>query len=608
MKWSWKHSLSAAAVVLLLAACGGGGPTPTTGAVQGTLTRTGNTGPASIQMASAPEEPAIAPGGFFVAFERGRPDFQLSTNDEGIALAAAEGFSFRADGGFTFKGVEFSQQRAYPTRSGLAFYKASGLDEAATRELVEELQSKASVRGAYPNWILHQLAVPDDEYYEFQALHYEQLNLPAAWDIQDGTDPLEPVHVAVLDSGAFAHSDMDWADVGANFVNWDGDAPEEGPIDDPITLPDGSDHGTHVAGTIGAISNNGVGVAGVNWGLRPIPVKVLGASGSGSFFGIMEGVYWAAGDQHPNYDGHVNPTPARVANLSLGANVLQECPELYNEMFEEVFQSYGMISVVAAGNEGSATDIVFPANCDAVITVGATDHTGARAYYSNYGPHVDVFAPGGDVTVLNPGYDPADEIPAGVFSTVDPAYGSYAWFQGTSMAAPHVTGVISLMLAEEPDLTREQVTERLVNASMPLSETECNVPVVGFEGLDLCGAGLLDAQAALQGDNLTAEQLAAFVYAVRYEGEEAPEIHLGDLGSLETLASFSTEASRQSGGAWTYQLTGLLPGNYLVIGVEQRNPGGGVGMLDRFGTEEVTIVAGQTRQANIVATPVWMLR
>ena len=133
MKWSWKHSLSAAAVVLLLAACGGGGPTPTTGAVQGTLTRTGNTGPASIQMASAPEEPAIAPGGFFVAFERGRPDFQLSTNDEGIALAAAEGFSFRADGGFTFKGVEFSQQRAYPTRSGLAFYKAPGLQRSLHR-------------------------------------------------------------------------------------------------------------------------------------------------------------------------------------------------------------------------------------------------------------------------------------------------------------------------------------------------------------------------------------------------------------------------------------------------------------------------------------------
>src|SRR5690554_4212725 len=143
---------------------------------------------------------------------------------------------------------------------------------------------------------------------------------------------------------------------------------------------------------------------------------------------------------------------------------------------------------------------------------------------------------------------------------------------------------------------------------MPLSETECNVPVVGFEGLDLCGAGLLDAEAALLGTNLTAEQLRATVYAVRYEGEEAPDIGLGDLGSLETLASFSTGATRQSSGAWTYQLTGLLPGTYLVIGVEQRNPGGGVGMLDRFGVEEVTVVAGQTRQANIVATPVWMLR
>lgn len=603
MKLSWKHSLSAAAIVLLLAACGGGNTNPT-GAVQGTLTRASSTGPASVKPASSSEEPAIVPGGFFVAFERGRPDFQLSTNEVGVSLAAAEGFGFQADGGFTFQGVEFTQERAYPTRSGLAFYKAPGLDEAATRELVEELQSKSSIRGAYPNWILHQLAVPNDELYDVQAWHYEQLNLPAAWDIQDGTDPVEPVHVAVLDSGAFAHPDIAWAEEGANFVNWEDGAPEEGPIDDPMTLPGGSDHGTHVAGTIGAITNNTDGVAGVNWGLNPIPVKVLSAVGSGSFFGIMEGVYWAAGDDDASYGGHVNPTPARVANLSLGANVQQACPPMYNEVFEEVFQTFGMISVVAAGNDASATDIMFPANCDAVITVGATDHTGARAYYSNYGPHVDVFAPGGDVTVLHPEL----ELPAGVFSTVDPDNGEYAWFQGTSMAAPHVTGIISLMLAEEPDLTREEVTERLVDASMPLSETECNVPAVGFEGLDLCGAGLLDAEAALLGTNLTAEQLGATVYAVRYEGEEAPEIGLGDLGSLENLASFSTAATRQASGAWTYQLTGLLPGNYLVIGVEQRNPGGGVNMLDRFGVEEVTVVAGQTRQANIVATPVWMLR
>lgn len=609
MQWSWRQSVSAVAVVLLLTACGGGGPAPTTGTVSGTVTRAAATGSSSLGTSSVSEPADIVPGQFFVVFQRGRPDVQLSTNVTDVSAAAADGFTFSADGSFSFEGVKFEQLRAYPVRSGLALYEAAGLDEAATRDLVAEMRTRSTVREAFPNWILTQLAVPNDPNYLVQEWHYEQLNLPAAWDIQDGTTPLETIHVAVLDTGAFVHPDITWAAVGANFVNWTAGAPavEEGPITNPITRPGGSDHGTHVAGTIGALSNNAAGVAGVNWGISPIPVKVLAANGSGSFAGIIEGIYWAAGDAHPAYGTHINPAPAHVINMSLGGNITEACPASLNDIFVEVYDLYGAVAVVAAGNEASASDVFFPASCPSVITVGATGPTGARAYYSNFGPDVDVFAPGGDFDILHPALDPALEIGAGILSTVDPAFGSYDLFQGTSMAAPHVAGIVSLMLSDDPDLTLDEIRERLHNASMPLSDAECNVPVDGYDGLDLCGAGLLDAEAALLGTNLTVDQLGAIVYAVRFE-DEAPELRLGDLGSLATLAGYSTEATRVAGGGWTYELTDLAPGSYLIVGVEKRNPAGSVGMLDRFGTAEVTVTAGQASTADVVAVPVSTLR
>src|SRR5690606_36932307 len=157
--------------------------------------------------------------------------------------------------------------------SELSFYRLDGLDEEATRELRAELQQNGFVASVYPNWILEQQAEPDDPWYDLQEWHYGQLNLPAAWDLEDGST--QPVTVAVLDTGTYPHPDLDWGP-GVNLVGFAGQFPPDGlPFDDPTSL--GSDHGTHVAGTIGALSNNGLGVAGVNWGLAPItPVKVLG--------------------------------------------------------------------------------------------------------------------------------------------------------------------------------------------------------------------------------------------------------------------------------------------------------------------------------------------
>lgn len=605
MKSSWKHLSAAAAVVMLLAACGGGGTSSTSGSVQGTLTRA--SAPAGPQVASQSAEIAdIVPGQIFVAFEHGRPDVQMTTNSEGLSLAAVEGFAFGLDGGFSYKGVEAEQARSYPTRSGLALFKVDGLDVESTRALVDELRATSTVSSVFPNWILEaqQVAV-DDEFYDLQAWHYEQLNLPAAWAIETGESNAVPV--VVLDAGAFEHPDIKFAATGANFVRrTDGSRdPSEGDVDYFWSLPNGTDHGLHVAGTIAAHTDNGVGVAGVNWIVTPTQVKVLGASGAGTLDGIIEGVYWAAGYDDPTFGGHINPDPARVINMSLGGMIGVPCPPALDQVFKDAYTLSRAITVVAAGNDAGPADPFFPASCPSVITVGATGPTGARADYSGYGAYVDVFAPGGDVNFEHP----ADSrYRAAVVSTTYSSAGPTCGFkEGTSMAAPHVAGVVSLMLAREPDLSLEEVRARLINASRPLTLAECNVSAAGLEGLNLCGAGLLDAEAALLGENLTADNLSAVVYAVPYEGA-VPDLRLSDLGSLETLAAHSTVAQARPDGSWSYRLTGLPAGDYLIVGLEQLQSGEGVGMMDRFGVEEVTVVAGQTRQANIVATPVWTLR
>lgn len=537
----------------------------------------------------------IVPGDVFVTFAGGRPDLQFSATGD----ADVGGFTFRADGGFAFDGSDFAQLRAYPVASGMALYRAEGLDEAATWALIRQMRASSAVREAFPNGIVTADAiVPNDPFYGLQAWHYEQLNLPEAWEIEDGSS--ERVVVAVLDTGRIDHPDIDWADIGANFVGWDLGAPtaSEGPIDNPYTNPGGSAHGTHVAGTIAALSDNDDGVAGVNWNVEIVPVKVLGESGSGTFGGIFEGLYWAAGDEHPDYDEYYIAEPARVVNMSLGGNFGEACPAMFDELFQDVYETYGVIAVVSAGNESGPADPKIPSSCDHTITVGATGPTGARAYYSNYGAYVDTFAPGGDFDYDHPA-NPA--FPAGVLSTVEGD--GYGFYQGTSMATPHVTGVVSLMLAQEGALELEEVRVRLHNASLPMSAAQCNAPVVGMEGQALCGAGLLDAAAALLGETLAVPR--AFAYAVPFEGT-APELGLGQIPGIMAGSPYQVEAVETAGGDFSFELTGLPDGDYLIVGLELRDPDGGIGNTDRIGFAEVSIVDGGEDTVVVVVDPVYL--
>jgi serine protease len=236
-------------------------------------------------------------------------------------------------------------------------------------------------------------------------------------------------------------------------------------------------HGTHVAGTIAAVTGNAVGVAGTAFGAKVQPLRVLGKCG-GFMSDIADAILWASGAAVPGVPA--NATPARVINLSLGG--AGAC-DVTTQAAINVARSRGTVVVVAAGNSGADAAGHTPANCSGVVTVGAIGRQGARAFYSNYGSSVAVMAPGGDQSVTS-----VD----GILSTLNtgtkgPGSDSYAYYQGTSMATPHVAGIVALMLARNGALTPDDVAARLRASARPM-------PVPCSEG---CGAGIVDASAAV---------------------------------------------------------------------------------------------------------------
>jgi len=378
-------------------------------------------------------------------------------------------------------------------------YRAAHTDRADTLALVDALRARPDVLYAEPNLILRPLLVPDDPFYGDQ-WHYPAVGLPAAWDVTIGS---ADIVVAVGDTGILhagdgspaTHPDLVGRVLpGYDFISDPAVANDGGGRDpDPYDVGDepggqSSYHGTHVAGTIGAATNGGVGVAGVDWSARLLPVRMLGVGG-GSLVDIVEGTLWAAG--LPVAGIPANPTPAHVINLSLGGTA--PCSSFTQEAFDRIAADApnAAIVVVAAGNENADAGFATPANCGGVIAVGATDLRGHRAPYSNYGSRVDVMAPGGDLTA-----DRNDDgFPDGVLSlSRNDAAGTfdYLFQNGTSMAAPHVAGVISLMKALDPDLSLTAALATLTSTASPLTAAACARPSGGD-----CGAGLIDAAAAV---------------------------------------------------------------------------------------------------------------
>ncbi|MCR5883134.1 S8 family serine peptidase [Rhizobacter sp. J219] len=358
----------------------------------------------------------------------------------------------------------------------------------ATLQAIKRLRADPAVLYAEPNYIRHRMAVPSDQYYNLQ-WHYPLINLPAAWDITTGSNS---VIVAVIDTGVLlGHPDLAGKLVaGYDFITDignanDGNGPDANP-DDPgdNATPNGSSfHGTHVAGTIAASSNTTRGVAGVAWGARIMPLRVLGTRG-GTSFDITQAVRYAA--RLPNSSGTLPAQRADIMNLSLGGTGSSQAEQnAYNEA-----RAQGVIIVAAAGNDGNAV-LNYPASYDGVISVSAVGIRKTLASYSNFGSRVDVAAPGGDSGDVN-----GDGYTDLVLSTHgDDSSGSvvfnYGFQAGTSMATPHVAGVLALMKSVNASLTPDDI-DRLLAAGRLTTE-------LGAPGRDdQFGHGLIDALRAVQ--------------------------------------------------------------------------------------------------------------
>ena len=341
-------------------------------------------------------------------------------------------------------------------------------------EMVELYREKALVEYAEPNYIAHAYWTPNDPLYSFQ-WHFPQINMPSAWDIDPGGNP--GVIVAVLDTG-IAYEDYgsyqrapDLAGTnfipGYDFVNMDSH-----PNDDEA-------HGTHVTGTIAQTTNNSLGVAGIAFNSSIMPVKVLGADGSGTYQQIADGIYYAVDNG------------AMVINCSLGG------PFSSSTLYDAVQYAYDndVVFVAATGNDNLSV-IGYPAAYGEVIAVGAVDINKVRAYYSNYGTGMELMAPGGDTSVDLNGDGYMDGVLQQTFSGGDPTNFDYWFWQGTSMAAPHVTGLIALIQSGWAASGIENSgPSRIENIRDILHSTAEDLGAPGYD--TVYGYGLIDAAAAL---------------------------------------------------------------------------------------------------------------
>lgn len=411
------------------------------------------------------------------------------------------------------------------------------LADRAEDQALEALRADPSVeyvsidRRRYPH------AAPNDPLFAgqwyLQNTETSAVNAVGAWDSELGS---AGIVVAVLDTGIlYDHPDLGRGDAGGrllpgfDFVSGtlqanDGNGRDSNPTDPGDWIDDddkdenvfadcdvsgSSWHGTRVAGMIGALTNNGSGVAGLSWTSWILPVRVLGKCG-GPDSDIIAGMRWAAGLTVPGVPA--NPTPARVLNLSLGAT--SPCESSYRDVIEEL-TARKVLVVISAGNEG--TKVSSPGNCPGVAAIAALRHAGSKVGFSNLGPEVALGAPGGNCVNVNGGpclFSLDTTSNAGSKAAAANTFTSQTDVNlGTSFSAPIVSGVAALMLSRNANLSTSQMLARLRSSARPFPTAvpgepgvgTCHIPVstadVQLEQclctFTTCGAGMLDAAAAV---------------------------------------------------------------------------------------------------------------
>ncbi len=332
-------------------------------------------------------------------------------------------------------------------------------------ELVAAYSADPNVLYAEPNYIYTSYFVPNDPYYSYQ-WHMPMINTEQAWDQNSGSG----VIVAVLDVGV-AYEDFDvYAQAPdlaqTNFV------PGYDFINNDAHPNDDNGHGTHVAGTIAQSTNNNLGVTGVAYNCSIMPVKVLDAAGSGATDVIANGIYFAADNG------------AKVINMSLGSS-------FSSTIMEEACiyaKNKGVIIICAAGNSGRKV-LEYPAAYNSTVSVSSVRLDSTLAGYSTYNDSVDITAPGGDTGVDQDGDGYVDGVLQQTHDGSNYTSFSYYFYQGTSMASPHVAGVAALVIsASGGTLTPDEVQAILQNSAVDL----------GSAGWDnQYGYGLVDANAAI---------------------------------------------------------------------------------------------------------------
>ncbi len=413
-------------------------------------------------------------------------------SSKGLAKAAKAALKSDRKAKLDRAGQEFGMlvSEMHDIATGARVFKLNGKkDLKEVQKLAAEMMARdPEIEYAEPDRIMTHMATANDPYYA-QQWHYTDtvggLRLPTAWDKSTGTG----VVVAVIDTGYRPHADMSGQNLaGYDFISTaaigndgngrDSDASDPGDWVAAGECGAGSPasgsswHGTHVAGTIAAKTNNSLGVAGVAYNAKIVPVRVLGKCG-GYTSDIADAITWSSGGTVSGVPANANK--AKVLNLSLGGG--GACDTTTQTAINGA-RSRGSVVVVAAGNDNMNVSNASPANCSGVIAVAATGKTGGRASYSNYGTLVDVAAPGGDgsysvISTLNSG-------------TSSPGSDNYAGYQGTSMATPHVAGVAALMFAAKSTLTPDQVESMLKSTTRAFPAT-CSG----------CGTGIVDATAAV---------------------------------------------------------------------------------------------------------------
>jgi serine protease len=378
---------------------------------------------------------------------------------------------------------------------------------AAAEAIARQLATDPRVMYAEPDYRMYPLqAAVNDDRYDLQWHLWESvasIRVEGAWQRVTGAGAV----VAVIDTGYLPHADLA-ANLltGYDFISSmpyanDGDGRDANAQDPGDWLTQGeiaaqgpfqvcgpahpvsSWHGTHVAGTVVAVANNGIGIAGAAYDARVLPVRVLGKCG-GATSDIVDAMLWAAGISVPGVTA--NPNPAHVLNLSLGGQ--GSCSQSYADAIAAV-RAVNVSVVVAAGNTNENVTNAQPADCPGVISVAAINRAGGKASYSNFGALVDLAAPGGEA-IPDPNLILNAILTLSNTGQTTPGSDAYKYREGTSSAAPHVAGVAALLYSYAESkgmtLTPDQVEKILRDTARPFPQA-CSG----------CGTGIVDATAAV---------------------------------------------------------------------------------------------------------------